>query len=705
MSALACYRQRRPLRYGNASTVAGTNYRPADPETAAGALTPKARKSYDLVMPSDLKWQLALAEFEAIRAHVPPYVSQKFVNDYHAVLDKMADASGENLGPFRVPASELGPRVISIQRGSSRAPGTVNYSKESFCDSNFFARKIDALARYLPNIEERMGPEAAPDESRDYWSMSTPQLEALAGRFGIGAYADQLGHIDRATIIDQLLNRERSLSRGSTSKPSALQPSRASRILTDLLDQAASLRSEPFSSPKREEWTDTVSAALRKIFGPDDPIIKNFSRAQGIIFKQGDTQENLRKAANDTLASEEAALRSAITQLGWDDPPTQQARPEDDPREEVEITENGHTYLLRDRFVFEDGEKWEGAEVDIRGNGAALVGIFKGKSVENISLLPFTTIKRLFHYIEIWLPNAEKNLLDWDFAYMEAGPFPESGDNVEVQFRIGYDLEFWKKSYSLFDLANAIEDVLAANELRFEYWQENKNTAINGFGVSATMILEQRVGDGLALRTELSRLSDLVRAKLNDMEGNALQVSFDFPAPIKNACEQYLMYFSQFLRDLGINATAKLEESAHSVLFSVIPEDGKEALEKVQEALRIYLGMPTAPSFAGEAAKYTDIAVVQLQANVLHLQSQVILAKAVLQTQVATIEAKGQTILALQERLDLRALQPISPLAKDAQDKEELVKDLVAIKKFDYKFIELNLPEVLRRMKRVFNKD
>src|SRR5664280_333935 len=107
-----------------------------------------------------------------------------------------------------------------------------------------------------------------------------------------------------------------------------------------------------------------------------------------------------RNTHNDTLASEEAVLRSAITQLGWDDPPIQRARPEDGPREEVEITENGHTYLLRDGFVFEDGEEWEDAEVDIRGNGAALVGIFKGKSVKNVSLLPFTTIKRLFHYIE-----------------------------------------------------------------------------------------------------------------------------------------------------------------------------------------------------------------------------------------------------------------------------------------------------------------
>jgi hypothetical protein len=95
----------------------------------------------------------------------------------------------------------------------------------------------------------------------------------------------------------------------------------------------------------------------------------------------------------------------------------------------------------------------------------------------------------------------------------------------------------------------------------------------------------------------------------------------------------------------------------------------------------------------------------QVLSKHLHLQSQVVMAKAVFQAQSATIEAKDQTILALQERFDLRALQPITPPAKEAQDKEELVKDLVAIKKFDYKFVEFNLPELLRRIKRAFNKD
>jgi hypothetical protein len=163
---------------------------------------------------------------------------------------------------------------------------------------------------------------------KDYWSMSMPELEGLATKFGIGGYADQHGNVDRSIIIEQLSKRDETLGKNSDTdeRPSTLGGAgsfRTKKVLQDLLTDAAKLRSEPFSSSKREEWSETTKAALRKIFGKDDPIIKSFGRAQGIVFKSGDTEENLRKAANDTLASEEAVLRSAITQLRWNEPPIQ----------------------------------------------------------------------------------------------------------------------------------------------------------------------------------------------------------------------------------------------------------------------------------------------------------------------------------------------------------------------------------------------
>jgi hypothetical protein len=48
-------------------------------------------------MRDERKWRLAVAEFQAIRTNVPGYVGEAFVNDFHAVLGRMAIASEEDL--------------------------------------------------------------------------------------------------------------------------------------------------------------------------------------------------------------------------------------------------------------------------------------------------------------------------------------------------------------------------------------------------------------------------------------------------------------------------------------------------------------------------------------------------------------------------------------------------------------------------------
>ncbi len=74
-----------------------------------------------------------------------------------------------------------------------------------------------------------------------------------------------------------------------------------------------------------------------------------------------------------------------------------------------------------------------------------------------------------------------------------------------------------------------------------------------------------------------------------------LNVRFNFPEQFKTPCEQYLLYFAQFLQDLGISATSNLKEEAGKVLFSVTPTDDKEALDKIREALAVYLNLPASP--------------------------------------------------------------------------------------------------------------
>ena len=102
-----------------------------------------------------------------------------------------------------------------------------------------------------------------------------------------------------------------------TTRHTMLAPKKATEILNALLKEAAGLETEPFGSPSRDRWTTTVQGALERAFGRDDSIAANFRRAQGIIFKQGDSAENLRKADNEKLAAEVSVVQSAIQQLSW----------------------------------------------------------------------------------------------------------------------------------------------------------------------------------------------------------------------------------------------------------------------------------------------------------------------------------------------------------------------------------------------------
>jgi hypothetical protein len=171
-------------------------------------------------MRDEQKWKLALSQFNAIRTNLPGYIPEALVNEYHAVLDLMASASDEDFSSFCVPQADIKPRVVSFQMGSRRSPGRAHYSSDNFCDSNLFDRKIAALSHYLPTIEEimRNQPKPVPETPKDYWSMSTVDLELLASKYQIGGYAAANGPIDRDLLIKGLLARDRAI-RGENPVP------------------------------------------------------------------------------------------------------------------------------------------------------------------------------------------------------------------------------------------------------------------------------------------------------------------------------------------------------------------------------------------------------------------------------------------------------------------------------------------------------
>lgn len=99
---------------------------------------------------------------------------------------------------------------------------------------------------------------------------------------------------------------------------------------------------------------------------------------------------------------------------------------------------------------------------------------------------------------------------------------------------------------------------------------------------------------------------------------NTIVCFFNFPLRIQIQCEQYLLYFAQFLQDIGINATSNLKEKVGKVLFSVTPTDDIEGLDKIRKALAVYLSLPSSPVIYNDS--FQSMQLKQQVENLQHSQ-------------------------------------------------------------------------------------
>jgi len=180
---------------------------------------------------------------------------------------------------------------------------------------------------------------------------------------------------------------------------------------------------------------------------------------------------------------------------------------------------------------------------------------------------------------------------------------------------------------------------------------------------------------------------------------------FDFPPEASVACEQYLLYFSQFLKDLGVEATADLKHDAGRLLFTVTPANADEALENIQAALSVYLALPANP-ISGPSME-DDIAVQKLSANIDHLKGQLRLSQAENRANEATIRTQQFHIHQMQRLLGgevlLDSMKDVTPRA-EKKDTEELISGILTLGEYEKGGMKLNLAKIYRALRQRFGK-
>ncbi|BFM48755.1 hypothetical protein [Marinomonas sp. THO17] len=272
----------------------------------------------------------------------------------------------------------------------------------------------------------------------------------------------------------------------------------------------------------------------------------------------------------------------------------------------------------------------------------------------------------------------------------------EETGSIDATYEIQLEFEEWDESFSILAFGNELSELpdLQSYE-NIEYYRSDEDFVSSGFGFRFKNLKTTSSISEFLIETSGVVVSLISAAKKNlKSKGHKVLIELKLEAEVRIPCEQYLMYFSQFLEDLGIQAKSEIAHHDELTLFSVIPDTKEQALTVIADCLASYLSLPTELEVHKGAVISQDVALMQLEANIMHLRSQLMLANSI-------IEAKDTTI----ENLKLSNEQyKMSTPSNLTPNQESLVGDLVKVKEYQGKLISIDTPRILKSLKRMLSR-
>lgn len=297
--------------------------------------------------------------------------------------------------------------------------------------------------------------------------------------------------------------------------------------------------------------------------------------------------------------------------------------------------------------------------------------------------------------------------------------------HLRVDFTLRFNTLHWKGLWSIAEYAEEFErmqDVLEGSDLRVSSSlnPDDQTLEISAIQIPDSVALKTPVAAWLSTMREAHR--ETVRKLTAGLRSDSVIAYFQFPPEVRTAYEQYLLYFVQFLQDFGVEADAEIRHRGGHVLFAVTPASGREALERIRNALEVYLNLPSAPGSAVMPIPGQEPWAYRLVANLQHLNSQLTFKAGQLELQAAQLEYKNATIrqqesTITQQQVVIQTLrlqivsgtllnQSLRELLPRAEgDEESLIEGAISLVPVEGWGVKLELPEMLRRLKGLFSRD
>ena len=351
-----------------------------------------------------------------------------------------------------------------------------------------------------------------------------------------------------------------------------------------------------------------------------------------------------------------------------------------------------------------EGEKEKSIIVDGQMSKATNSTFYDDKNIgtlyyeedDPILFCKLQAIVNFFEKFSIKTNGCEMFYLDTDVCTKHSKK-GNANDHIKTCWILIEDSDDWKNPYSITEYVNALKEVVEEYKIddkKLEFYVD-EDSPINGFGFwYEIQNYELTIEDVVDFTfNALNELDAMTLQKLREKSGKII-LEFDFPNEIASPCEQYLIYFGQFMTDLGMEVNTSIDNSNSSTLFTVEPQNKEQALEVIKDALSAYLALPT--QYEPQSGN-TDVAVMQLEANLLHLKSQLLLAHSVIENKNATI---GALQLSIDKYEKLQAINDDRIQDVLSTDTESIIGEIVKVKAYEDKMWIVDFPRFIRNLKR-----
>lgn len=251
--------------------------------------------------------------------------------------------------------------------------------------------------------------------------------------------------------------------------------------------------------------------------------------------------------------------------------------------------------------------------------------------------------------------------------------------------RFQYDSEFWERGYSIANMVHKIEDITNKNT-KILFKIDDSDTTLNGFKLYKTVkfsdnILKNEINEFMKEVKEIFQVSKDFFEKSNT---DAIYFEFDVDKSIQVPYKQYLVYFIQFLEDLGIESRSEIKDKVNKIMFQVIPKDKTIALKNIRACLEIYINLIDSKDIE-VYEDYSNVAVMNLKFNINHLKNQLMLANTIIE----------------QQQIAINLLKNVKVnIPDEKKDEIELFNGAIKVKEFEYKGLIINPAKILKLLKR-----